>query len=405
MATQASSETSHRPGPIPILWGAAAALAAVAAVMLIAAGWITLIGQYPDHAQQLAIPLTEFNTAAGKVEQIEGGARLIPDEGGVAIVLFDTAPRFPAFQFSQITVELDDGTSLRGAEVLWATLQIPDKTRSLPLNRDGDTLTVTIADSPEWTERINGIGLALMTQSPVEVQSVNLHPPDPTLGYVMTRMWREWTYHEGYQGYTINGLRGAGRATLYPIGLAGGLALFIAVAALLITTTKPGSRGLRNPSLLAATTTLWMFLVFPWVQEVWVEAIWSAETYAGKTDAERRLVEPDGYLYDIAQRVKKILPPPPQKLFVVNSHETQSGSTNYERTKIHYYLAPHNVLSRFRSLPAPRHNSLLPGDYVLVLDSEHPSYNSKEGHIHPGYRSRLVLEHRTARLYRVLRDE
>lgn len=400
MATQPSSHTAYRSGLGPILWGAATALAAAAVVMFIAAGWITLRGQYPDHAQHLAIPLTEFNTAAGKVEQTENGARLTPDEHGVAIVLFDAAPRFPAFQFSRITVELDDATSLRGAEVLWATRQAPNETRSLPLNRDGATLTAPLAESLDWADRINGIGVALITQDSVKLESVTLDPPEPTFGYILTRMWREWTYREGYHGHTINRLRGAGAATLVPIGLAGGLAIFIAGVMWFLTTTGTDWQALRQRASIAFAATLWILLALPWIREVWAESFWAVETYSGKSEAQRKLAEPDAHLYKLAQKVRERLPKEPVRLWLIGPREPQGFST-FERWKFKYYIAPHNAYLPISRLYHPSRDWVRPGDYVLVLDSDHESFTTTNGQIEPGYSVKVIDTIGDNRLFRV----
>lgn len=400
MAPETPVQTSQHSAIGPVFWGVATALAAAAAVTLIAAGWITLRG-YPGHAQFLSVPLTDINAAAGEVEETHTGARLIPDERGVAIALFDGAPRFPAFQFSEINIDLANGTNLREGQVLWASRDAPKDTRRLPVERKRSTLSANLAESPKWADRVNGIGVALMTQGPVDLESVTLHPPEPTFSYVLTRLWREWTFREGYKGHTINRLKGAGSATLVPLGLAGGAALTIACLPWLLVSTRRNMRALRQPTIIGAVATLWILVTLPWIRELWTEASWSVDTYAGKSKDERRLAEGDAYLYEIAQDAHAHLPEEPVRLWVVGD-PGPPGLSGFEKWKLNYYLAPHNTSPILPYLwIAPARNWVSPGDYLLVIGHDNRSFRPENGRINPGYPVEIIGTFDGNRLFRI----
>lgn len=402
MTAQVTDQNNNRTCLRAISWGVISALAGIAMLMMLIAAWITVRGDYPQGASHLTVPLDGLNPVAGEFEENESGVRLVPDKRGMIVVLFDQALRFPAFQFSRIRFEFAGSPAVRGARVLWATRQEPGKTHSHSLDQDRQELTADLASSGGWSDQIIGIGFTAMSQEPLELVSARLFPREPGIGNVLERMFEEWAYIEGYRGYTINRLEGAGDAKLVPISLVGGLVLMIVGSVWMCITARPKWRTLRKPVLISVAATIWLFMTLPWVLQVWVEAVWSVETYGGKTEAERRIGQSDGELFELAQAVKEVLPPTAERIFVVGSGRRSPGSVNYKRAKLHYYLAPYNVFSIRRFLPRIGKGFVFPGDYVLVLDPNHRSYELRQGRIHPGYRARMMLEYQGTRLYEVL---
>lgn len=387
----------------PFIGGAVCALVAAAAVMLATAGWIILRGEYPEHARKLSIPLTGVTVRTGSVNEKDDFLRVIPDSRGVAVVLFDKSSWFLADQFHVVQITTTKGTAIQRAEWVWLS-RAYDETQLEPLQRNGRKFRAHLEASESWRDRINGIGVVLSATTPVTIKDISLRPPNPSMRYLLKRIWAEWAFREGYHGYTINGLHGAGHATILPIGLGAGFSLVSALALLwLIHILRPEWLSSLRSAMLAALVVLWACTVLPWAHELWTETFWSLETYVGKTETERKLSESDGYLFSLAERVKDVLPSPSERIFVISSGTSVPGSTNFERTKLHYYLAPHNVQSLFRYLPKPQEGSVLQGDYVLVLDEAHPSYFMEKGKINPGYSVKLIEEINGARLYLIER--
>jgi len=375
-------------------------------MLLVATGavcWFDWFGNYPENSRSFSIPLTDTTTSRGVAEEHDDSLRIEPDKNGVAIVLIEDSPIFLAEQFHHVELQVKKGGSIRRAEWVWQSRANVQKIGMVVLQGHGDFFTADVDRSPDWRDRIDGVGMVFKTPQPIVVTSVTLYPPKATFAHLLVRVFREWTFREGYEGYTINGLRGAGPATMVPMSLAGGGALVLAaIAAVLTTVFRPSLPVRAGQAALSSLITIWILATIPWLQQLWTEAAFSMHAYAGKTEAERRLSGPDSRLYSIASWVNEKLPPPPQRIFVVSSEPDPKGSTNYKRTKIHYYLAPYNVLSKFPNLPSLGRSTVEPGDYALILDSADESYQLVKGKIAPGYRAALVAEYRGARLYKLL---
>ena len=94
----------------------------------------------------------------------------------------------------------------------------------------------------------------------------------------------------------------------------------------------------------------------------------SYQQYAGKTPAQKRLVEVDGALFAFTQTVKQALSKRAPssgsaRVFIVNGGT--SGEAIFTRLRTRYHLLPYNAYPAPSGLPPA--DAITAGDYVLIL--------------------------------------
>jgi hypothetical protein len=247
----------------------------------------------------------------------------------------------------------------------WTTPTAPMALREAPLQPSGKGTGELHLDSlPHWQGSITGVGLIVYgpLAQPLILHKLELLQPTPGIGALLVQLWNEWTILESWSQRSINFIAGTSPQALLPPVPA--VAAWIGLSALLYSGLLLIQR--RSWTMMPFATLFlvgWLVLDARWQWNLWRQADLTLEQYAGKNGEEKSLVAADGQLFQFILEVKKKMPPPPVRVFLLTADP--ADKTRYIRSRAHFHLLPHNVNSSLSSLPVKARKS----DYILILGS------------------------------------
>jgi hypothetical protein len=109
----------------------------------------------------------------------------------------------------------------------------------------------------------------------------------------------------------------------------------------------------------AIFVTAWLLCDLRWEWNLARQALATQQQYGGKDWREKHLAAEDGPLFDVIEKVRGKLPPPPARVFV-------AAEAHYFRDRAAYHLYPHNVLFDPYRDTLPPAGALRAGDYFVV---------------------------------------
>lgn len=186
--------------------------------------------------------------------------------------------------------------------------------------------------------------------------------------------WKGWTAFEGWQPSSINFILG-GSSSVVPKAVPA-VAAWVALAVLLYlgaATVRRRRSSWQVPAVLFMVG--WALLDLRWQMDMLRQVQNTRQQYAGKSWEQKHRASEDGALFALIQQVKEVLPPEPQRVFLVTD---RTGRDNYLRLRSTYHLLPHNVFATGDRLP--KRKFVRVGDYFLLLTGALDARYDPEGH-------------------------
>ncbi len=323
----------------------------------------------------------------------KGAGRIVGDElhvlpsdaSGVAVVSVRTSlksTQYAAIEWIAIDVPEHIDVSL-----LWRTDVKPEQLNSIPLVAvTGRLLRVTTKDHPAWIGNIDGLALAMRgpIAEPVRIRGVVAKTLSAT--EVLGDRVREWFAFEGWNGASINTVTGG--ADLQDLPLPVLLAAAVAFAALLVVALrrmKPSAVPLGVfASVVVFALSAWVVLDARWMWNLVRQVDATADRFAGKSWADKRLAVEDGPLFAFIQKAKETMPTPPARVFV-------AADSPYFRGRAAYHLYPHNAFApRTNVLPEPA--QVRAGDWIAIYYRKGVQYDAAQGKLRWDNREPVAAE-------------
>lgn len=226
------------------------------------------------------------------------------------------------------------------------------------------TLQVDLAERPEWQGNIGALFLVVAgaLPQPLTIHRIEIRPPIPVASAILRQVWNEWTTFEGWRGHSINFIVGGTRDGLFPPVLAA--ALWVVFSAALYSIMRLFGGGTwRAVPFAVILLAGWLMLDARWQFDLLRQLQITGEQYAGKSYEEKRMAAEDRGLFLFAEEVKRRIAPAPARIFLIAAAPNKAPDY-YIRTRLSYFLQPHNVGSLWSGLPV---EGIGPGDYVIIL--------------------------------------
>jgi hypothetical protein len=293
-----------------------------------------------------------------------------PGDGGIAIV--SLATDLPASRYRGLAWDVADLPPNVQVRVLWFSDTDPGRVNSLPaIVEAGRVRTVIVAGASGWMGRIRGLGLSVAgaLPRPYRVSAVSAKPMGAA--EILSDRAAQWLSFEGWNGASINVVVGGSAVQDLPLPAAAGLAVGVAILLLLlIHRVRPAL--LPHVGIGVAVVFLggWLVLDLRWSANLARQVALTTSTFAGKDDRDRRLADVDGVLYEFIDRARAVLPPSPQRVWVVSDAPFFNG-------RAAYHLYPHNVHFQPRDHTMPNPSFIKPGDWLLVFNRRGVEFNAR----------------------------
>ena len=301
-------------------------------------------------------------------------------QNGIAVMSTGQA-RISASMFPYVSLQITSLTTHLLVELFWRNRGQLNAVHTEQLSHfDGDSLTVHLANNPDWRDEIVEFGLSIQgnLSSPLVIDSIRFEPW--SVSSWLSAVWDQWWAYGGWKGTSVNFISG-GRydkikkikppelpmVTLTAIWLGLSIALYFLVTRLL---TIHVDWVWPFTMLLLA----WMLLDSRWLHEFWLRTQFTQSQYSGKNQVQKWQTGNDGQWFLLAQQVKQQIPEQSARIFEVM--KTRRPLDDYYRYRLRYHLLPHNVFPFLQTLPETR--QVKDGDYILDLgEISHLRYNKK----------------------------
>ena len=344
------------------LAGSLVAAALGGALLVVLAVWLFYRSGDPLVAPTVLLSGADLHLVNGEGVQTAEGLE-IRQAGSNGIAMVQGAIRaLEADRYQSLSWQVDGLMPDQQLRLIWATAANPRVPRDLVLQSDqqGDGL-LNLLEVPYWEGEIIAIGLAVVgpIHTPISVQQLELRPKAVTLAMLVGAAADEWAQHEGWTGRSINLDLGAGlHARFPPVPLA---ALWIGFSSLLYALINPPWLGFRTLAPYVVFGLIgWLVLDLRWQWDLVQRLHQTETTYAGLDGSGRQLAGPDRNFYPFLQEIRRHLPPPPARVFIIGS-----DPSGYAAGRARYHLLPHNVHVGLSTLPS--RTEAVAGDYVLIL--------------------------------------
>ncbi len=375
----------HRPDWPGQLARVAGALAAAYLLVLAIVGAWHSGGRITGNADPIMASPARLEPLRGQIER-EPDALVIraPDALGVAVVAV-RIEGFAASDYRRVTWRI--GTTVPPPTtllILWRTRESPNRTFSRRLEWVAPGIAAAeLAPEDGWRGSI--VGLALATRGPIT-------QPLPLLGMTLTSasavseiraVLREWSTFFPFRGNSFSLPFDEERTHVLSLVAATALAeVFAGLGYVYFARRRRASVDARV--LWGIFLAGWLVLDLRWQLNLWKQLGTTAEQFAGKTIDAKHRSEDDHPIYELMQRLRAVLPPPPVRILFLSSNQTL-------RTRGGYFLLPHNV--NFMSTETPPFDAVHPGDCVLLLFYDRLGYDAAQKRlVWPDGRSKPVAE-------------
>jgi hypothetical protein len=337
---------------------------ALVCTLVVVAGYLgfAVPGPWLTHESVRAFPAAALEIARGKGFQRE--TELVVSAAGednLTIVSVNTDLRADRFRgIAWIAANLPETASAR---VVWRSDTEPARTHTLPAVVEAGRLRqVVVAGAPGWIGNIKGLGLVIQgpLAQPLRIRGVMASPMGAA--EVLSNRLDEWFAFEAWSGTSVNVL--VGGADVQDLPLPPLIAAVVALAAGLLLALWRW-RPLVLPDVAVAIAALflagWWVLDARWAVNLTRQLALTRSAYAGKSDRDKHLAAADGALYEFIERARAVLPPTPQRVWVVSDAPFFSGRGAY-------HLYPHNVHFEPRGRAMPDRAWVRAGDWMLVYN-------------------------------------
>ena len=293
-----------------------------------------------------------------------------PGDGGIAIV--SLATDLPATRFRGLAWDVTDLPPNVQVRVLWLSDTDPGRINSLPaIVEAGRVRPVIVAGASGWMGRIRGLGLSVAgaLPRPYRVGAVSAKPMGAA--ELLSDRAAEWLAFESWNGTSINVVVGGSEVQDLPLPAAVGLAVGVATLLLLLLhRLRPALLPHLGIGIAVLFLGGWLVLDLRWSANLGRQVALTTSTFAGKSDLDRRLADVDGVLYEFIDRARAVLPPSPQRVWVVSDAPFFNG-------RAAYHLYPHNVHFQPRDRTMPDPSFIKPGDWLLVFNRRGVEFNAR----------------------------
>ena len=256
--------------------------------------------------------------------------------------------------------------------MLWFSDTDPERIRSLPAVVEAGRVRPVIVDgAPGWAGRIQGLGLSVAGALPRPFRVTTVTAKAMGAGAMLSDRAAEWLAFEGWNGASINVVAGGADAQDLPLPAAVGVATGIAILLLLLLHRwRPALLPHVGTGIAVVFLGGWLLLDLRWSTNLARQVALTTTTFAGKSDRDRRLADVDGVLYEFIDRARAVLPPSPQRIWVVSDAPFFNG-------RAAYHLYPHNVHFQPRDRTMPDRSVIRPGDWLLVFNRRGVEFNAR----------------------------
>lgn len=330
-------------------------------------------GKWFTGAPPLAWGPKDLQVAKGSARIVANELQVIPaDASGLAVVSVKTSLKSTDYAAIEwIAIDVPDHIDV---SLLWRTDYKPEQLNSIPLVVvTGRLLRVVTKDHPAWIGNIDGLALAMRGPIAEPVRIRGVVAKTLSAREVLSDRVREWLAFEAWNGASINTVTGG--ADLQDLPLPVLLAATVALAALLVLALRrlsPSALPIGMlASLVAFALAAWLVLDARWMWNLVRQVDATAERFAGKSWADKRLAVEDGPLFAFIQKAKEVMPDTPVRVFV-------AADSPYFRGRAAYHLYPHNAFApRANTLPEPA--QVRPGDWIAVYNRKGVQYDAAQG--------------------------
>lgn len=381
----------------------------LAALLLAASyGVVLLVAGVASSGELITAGPPPLVLAAARLEPLRGQLQRLPDAvvihgpdaAGLAIVAAQVPP-LAAADYRRLAWRI------RGAApgatppmVVWRTRESPNRTFSLRLAWIAPGLAGSdLAAEDGWRGTITGLALAVQgpVGAPLAIEHLTLS--SPSAAATMHAIVQEWGTFFPFRGNSFTFPFDEERTHVLPLVAATALALILAMLAYVVVARR---RGAVDAAVLwILFLAAWLVLDARWQVNLWQQLARTGAQFAGRDTHARHLAEDDHQIYELMQRLRAVLPPPPARILFLSDNATL-------RTRGSYFLLPHSVFFQFGGkMRAPAYEQVHAGDHVLLLFYTALAYDPAARTLTwPDGRSRNVVELYAgpdgARLLRVL---
>jgi hypothetical protein len=315
--------------------------------------WFPSVGEHFWTARDLHLARGQATLANGEwVVQT-------PDANALVVLSGDADLRSTDYRaLSWIAAGVPPNADVR---VLWRSDYEPGKLNSARVVVESGRLRPVIVDGdPAWIGRVTGVALALRGPfvQPVRIRGAVAQPMGAV--EVLRDRAREWFAFEGWTGTSINTIVGGADVQDLPLTwvIAIAMALAIALFFALRWRSRPGGREI---AAVVALLTLcgWLVLDGRWAFALARQSIATGRTYGGLDSDQRHRRAEDAQLYDLVQRARALMPPPPLRVFV-------AAEAHYFRGRAAYHFYPYNVYFDPRNDTVAAASQMHAGDWLFV---------------------------------------
>ena len=330
-------------------------------------------GKWWSPVRDRAFGTDELVTARGSAVR-EHDELVLTHGGGGGETIISVVTNLPSRDYPLIAWIAIDVPDSAQVVLLWSTDFEPARVNKIPIRVvSGRLLPVRVAADPHWIGRITGLALAIhgpLTQ-PIRMRGVIAKSADAK--ETLADRFHEWTAFEPWTGASVNTVTGGADIQDLPLPPL----LFIAVVLASAGFAWAAHMHLRAsaPSLAIAAATLfvmaWFLLDARWIFNLARQAHETITRYGGKGSESKHLASDDGPLFSFIEKVRKLLPPEPARVFVL-------ADANYFRGRAAYHLYPHNVWHDpyFNSVPPA--DRLRPGDFIVIYQRRGVQYDAAQ---------------------------
>ena len=357
--------------------GIATRLAAIftAALALCVLGYLALAvpGKWFTSAQSLAWGPKDLQVAKGSARIVGDELAVAPaDASGLAVVSLKTSLKSTDYAAIEwIAIDVPDHIDV---SLLWRNDYKPEQLNSVPLVIvTGRLLRVVTKDHPAWIGNIGGLALAMRGPIAEPVRIRGVLAKTLSAREMLTDRASEWFTFEAWNGASINTVTGG--ADLQDLPLPVLLASAVVLATLIVLALRrwrPSALSVGMfASLAAFALAAWLVLDARWMWNLVRQVDATADRFAGKSWAEKRLAVEDGPLFAFVQKAKEVMPDAPVRVFV-------AADSAYFRGRAAYHLYPHNAFApRANVLPEP--GQVHAGDWIAVYNRKRVQYDAAQG--------------------------